>query len=111
LETEDEAHALLRCEGDPELVTLRQIFLSDINARLPDVPTMTNLVALTRDRQIVRRLAKYTFDVFEKFQSVDTYIPPPNLYLDEDEPVVVPPDGNNVDWDSDRDGDDSDTDD
>jgi hypothetical protein len=70
---------------------------------MPAMPTMANLAALTRDRRIVRRLAKFAFDVLEVFRSVETYIAPPSLYLD-DVPAPVQDD----DWDSDRDGEGSD---
>lgn len=84
---EDEEHAVLSCTANLDLMRLRQDFFRDIyplDDKLRGLRQQLSpydfLLHLVRHRGIVRRMAKYIYDVFAIYEMVLPYVPPPYLY-------------------------------
>ncbi|KAJ7081357.1 hypothetical protein B0H15DRAFT_786529, partial [Mycena belliarum] len=89
LAVESESHALLGCMSNGALISLRKAFLQDVYAvvHVPDLPRIWTsvdvfLLALARARsfEVTKRLAKYTFDVFEVYSTREVFKPAEYLY-------------------------------
>ncbi|THU79513.1 hypothetical protein K435DRAFT_942967, partial [Dendrothele bispora CBS 962.96] len=86
-EVEDEVHAILCCEGDPDLVYLRNNFMLLVLPLLPDASLWhtrhTELAFLFRlifDERLLKIVAKFIYNVERIYCSRRVYVPPPIMY-------------------------------
>ena len=84
---EDECHALWECTSEERLTLRRDTFLDEAfgiwpslrhiyTSSTPGVWTQT----LLENTQLLCCFPKFVFDVFDIFQSVEMWVPPPYLY-------------------------------
>jgi hypothetical protein len=82
---EDERHALLICDGNPDLQLLRRSFLQDMEKQSPslfweDCTSLQFLTAVIREVAVQERVAKYVYDVFSVFRTAPIFRPAPYMY-------------------------------
>ncbi|KAJ7499910.1 hypothetical protein FB451DRAFT_1014936, partial [Mycena latifolia] len=84
---ESESHALLGCMSEGSLIELRRDFLIDVYKLAPDLPhTWASVddcllrLAQSRNFDLIKRVAKYTYEVFKIYSTQDVFKPAEYLY-------------------------------